>query len=265
VTPLSALDLMLAAVLVLAVGILNWLMRLRLERQLAIASVRTVVQLLLVGQVLRVVFAYANPLVISAIALFMVAVGGREIMARQQRPFRGWYGLLLNSGSLFVSSFSVTLFALLAIINNQPWYAPQYAIPLLGMLIGNTMTGIALSIDRLTDSLWQQRQMVEQRLLLGQPSDQAAGDIRRSAMRSGMIPIINSMAAAGLVSLPGMMTGQILSGTEPVEAVKYQILIMFLIAAGTGLGIMSAIWLADRRLFDSRHRLRLDLLGPGKR
>lgn len=96
--------------------------------------------------------------------------------------------------------------------------------------------------------------------MLRQSSDQAAREIRQDAMRSGMIPIINSMAAAGIVSLPGMMTGQILSGTEPVIAVKYQILIMFLIASGTGFGILAAIWMAQSKLFDHRHRLRLDRL-----
>jgi putative ABC transport system permease protein len=146
------------------------------------------------------------------------------------------------------------------IIANHPWYTPQYAIPLLGMLLGNTMNGIALSMDRMTETLWQQRQVVEQRLLLGQSAAEATAEIRRQAMRSGMIPIINSMAAAGLVSLPGMMTGQILGGSSPMDAVKYQILIMFLIAAGTGFGIMSAMWLLSRKLFDERDRLRLDQL-----
>jgi putative ABC transport system permease protein len=75
-----------------------------------------------------------------------------------------------------------------------------------------------------------------------------------------MVPIINSMAAAGIVSLPGMMTGQILGGTPPVEAVKYQILIMFLIAAGTGFGVICSIWMTSRHLFDKRHRLCLDQL-----
>jgi energy-coupling factor transporter ATP-binding protein EcfA2 len=80
----------------------------------------------------------------------------------------------------------------------------------------------------------------------------------------GMLPIINAMAAAGIVSLPGMMTGQILGGNPPVEAVKYQILIMFLIAGGTGLGVMFALWLTARRLFDDRHRLRLDRIKGGE-
>ena len=84
-------------------------------------------------------------------------------------------------------------------------------------------------------------------------------------MRTGMTPIINSMAAAGLVSLPGMMTGQILGGTPPVEAVKYQILIMFLIAGGTGFGVISAIWASGKVLFDHRDRLRLDHIKPERK
>jgi len=96
--------------------------------------------------------------------------------------------------------------------------------------------------------------------MLGETRSEAVADIRRDAMRTGLIPVINSMAAAGLVSLPGMMTGQILAGSPPVEAVKYQILIMLLIAVGTGFGVMVAVTLSARRIFDERHRLRLDRL-----
>ena len=96
--------------------------------------------------------------------------------------------------------------------------------------------------------------------MLGESWDQAISDYRRQAVRSGMIPIINAMAAAGIVSLPGMMTGQILAGALPVDAVKYQILIMFLISAGTGLGTLAAVSLGSRRLFDERQRLSLDRL-----
>jgi putative ABC transport system permease protein len=143
---------------------------------------------------------------------------------------------------------------------DSPWYTPQYAIPLLGMLLGNTMSGISIALDRLTQSAWQQRGVIEARLILGARSSEAIGELRRQAIRSGLIPIINAMAAAGVVSLPGMMTGQILAGTPPVEAVKYQILIMFLIAVGTGLGTMAAVMIGSRRLFDERQRLCLDRL-----
>jgi putative ABC transport system permease protein len=128
------------------------------------------------------------------------------------------------------------------------------------MLLGNTMTGVALALDRLTQSAWQQRDAIEQRLLLGQDRSEAASGIRHESIRAGLIPILNAMAAAGIVSLPGMMTGQILAGSPPLRAVEYQILIMFLIAAGTGLGTIASITLGARRLFDERHRLRLDRL-----
>jgi putative ABC transport system permease protein len=128
------------------------------------------------------------------------------------------------------------------------------------MLLGNTMTGVALSLDRLTESAWRERAVIEQRLMMGQPWQQAIGEIRRNAMRSGMIPIINAMAAAGIVSLPGMMTGQILAGSPPAVAVEYQILIMFTVSAGTGFGTLVAVSLGSRRLFDGRERLRTDRL-----
>ncbi len=122
------------------------------------------------------------------------------------------------------------------------------------------MTGISVAFERLTQSVWQQRNVIEQRLALGQDRAEAMLDIRRESIRAGLIPILNSMAAAGIVSLPGMMTGQILGGSPPLTAVKYQILVMFLIAGGTGFGTIAAIGLAGRRLFGSRHRLGLDRL-----
>jgi putative ABC transport system permease protein len=260
VKPLSPADLALAASLVLLLGLLSWRLQLGLGKQLAIAVVRTTVQLLLIGQVLRLLFAHAHPAYVFAISLVMLVAAGREAVARQQRRVRGAHGWLIGTGAMFLSSFTVTFLALFVIIGHQPWYAPQYAIPLLGMLLGNTMSGVALGMERVTESVWQQRAIIEQRLLLGQPATTAVSEIRRQAIRAAMMPIINSMATVGLVSLPGMMTGQILGGSSPMEAVNYQILIMFLICAGTGFGAVAAIFGVERRLFDTRHRLRLDVL-----
>lgn len=145
-------------------------------------------------------------------------------------------------------------------IQVDPWYTPQYLIPLLGMLLGNTMSGMAIALDNLTKSAWQERGAIEAQLILGESWSKAIGEIRREALRSGLIPIINAMAAAGIVSLPGMMTGQILAGSPPMEAAKYQIMILLLIAVGTGLGAIVAVWIGSRRLFDERQRLRLDRL-----
>ncbi len=259
---LGVLDLTLAASLLLLLSLVSFSLSLGLERRLLLSGVRTVIQLLLIGQVLRILFANGknNPWWIICMALVMLGVAVREVRARQKRRLRGVSGLGISSFSIFISSFSVTFLALTVIVQVHPWWTPQYAIPLLGMVLGNTMTGVALASDRLTSQLYDQRGMVEQRLLLGQTWQQAVGDIRKECTRTGMVPIINSMAAAGVVSLPGMMTGQILGGTAPVEAVKYQILIMFLIAAGTGFGVICSIWMTSRHLFDTRHRLRLDHL-----
>ena len=114
--------------------------------------------------------------------------------------------------------------------------------------------------SRLSRQAWEGRNRIEAQLLLGATWSEAIADIRRDALRAGLIPITNAMATAGLVSLPGMMTGQILAGSPPMEAAKYQLLIMFLIASGTGLGSVAAVWIGARRLFDGRHRLRLERL-----
>lgn len=265
VVALSPFDLMVAAGLVGMVAVLSWWLKLGLGKEVVVAALRTTVQLLLIGMVLKALFAYVHILWLVIMSMVMLTAAGREIMQRQNRRFAGWWGFGVGTLSMFISSFSITVLTLLAVIQLDPWYTPQYAIPLLGMLLGNTMTGIAVGLDRLTQTACDQREIIEARLMLGHPWQQAIMSIRKNSVRSGLIPIINSMAAAGLVSLPGMMTGQILSGTPPVEAVKYQILIMFLIAGGTGFGTVVAVGLGARRLFDERHRLRLDRLSPPKR
>lgn len=264
VVSLSSSDLAIAASLLILLSALSMMLSLGLERKIIFFSCRMTAQLLFIGLVLRFLFAGGSFLLILLMSVVMLLAAGREVQARQKRKIPGISGYLISVGAMFVSSFSVTVLALIVIIRVDPWYTPQYAIPLLGMLLGNTMTGISLALDRMTDQLYGRRNEVEQRLLLGQSWQEASREIRSDCMRTGLMPIINSMAAAGLVSLPGMMTGQILGGTPPVEAVKYQILIMFLIAAGTGFGVITAIWLSGIYLFDERHRLRLGILAHVK-
>lgn len=253
-------DIAISAGLVIALAVLSFYQRLALERQILIAGARTIIQLLLVGMVLKALFSDARLIWVMLMATVMLLVAGYEVMARQKRRLQGVWGFGIGAVSMFITSFTVTLFALLVIIGNEPWYQPQYAIPLLGMMLGNTMNGIAISLDRLMSGAWQQRTMIEGRLMLGQGWQEAIGELRRDALRAGMIPTINGMATVGIVSLPGMMTGQILSGTIPVEAVKYQILIMFMISAGAGFGAVIALHLGAKRLFDERQRLRLERL-----
>ena len=122
------------------------------------------------------------------------------------------------------------------------------------MILGNTLNGISLGLDRLGSELASKRDQVDTLLALGATRWEAARAAVQQAVRTGMIPTINSMMVVGLVSLPGMMTGQLLAGVDPLQAVMYQIVIMFLIAAGTSLGTVSVVLLGYRRLFTADHQ-----------
>jgi putative ABC transport system permease protein len=219
-----------------------------------------VVQLVLVGYVLTLLFAAASPLWTALAAFTMVLFASREIVARQKRRLAGVWKYGLGAACMLLAAGTITMFALLTELRPDPWYNPRYALPLLGMMLGNTMTGIGLGLDVLTNSVVRERAAVEACLALGGTRQQALLPIIRDSLRNGFMPIMNSMAAIGLVSLPGMMTGQILAGIDPIDAVKYQLLIMFLIAGGTGLGTLAAVMGGARLLTDHRHRLRLDRL-----
>lgn len=258
---LDLMDMGLAALLVLGNGALSVALGLGIARKLAIASVRMVVQLLLVGVVLTWLFSTMSPWLTLGIALVMVLFAGHEISARQDRRLIGWWGYGLGTGCMLIAAGVVTVFALTTQLRPDPWYDPRYAIPLLGMVLGNTMTGIALGMNTLTANVRQRKGAIEARLALGDDRRKAMAPVVRQALSTALTPIINTMGATGVVSLPGMMTGQILGGVEPVEAVKYQILILFLIAGGTGLGAVAAVLGGARRLTDGCQRIRLDRLG----
>lgn len=256
-------QLALSALLILVNVGLSMALKLGLARSLVIATLRMVVQLLLIGIVLEWLFTQDNPWVIVVISLVMTSVAGMAAVNRTQQRFVGiyWNSLL----SVLASSALVTGFAMAGIIQVQPWYDPQYLIPLLGMVLGNTLNGISLGLDRFMEGLASQQDQVEMLLTLGATRWEAAHHQVRDAIRVGMIPTINSMMVMGLVSLPGMMTGQILAGANPIDAVRYQIVIMFMIAAGTALGVFGVVLFAYYRLFSADHQLRLDHLYQARR
>jgi putative ABC transport system permease protein len=256
--PISDLQLALSAGLLLVVWLLSWRLRLGLGRDLVIAGARMVVQLLLVGLILGWVFSLQSPWLVLGIALAMTFLAAQS--AAQRSP-RRYHLLLLDSFvAILTSSFLVTGVALDAILRIEPWYLPQYVVPVLGMVLGNSLTGVSLATERFTSTLATERDRVESLLALGAPRREAVRGPQREALRAGLIPTINSMAVMGVVSLPGMMTGQILAGADPSMAVRYQIVIMFVIACATTLACVLWLELAFRRLFDSQHRLRAERL-----
>ena len=255
---LSYWQIALASLLILVNAAASLWLQLGLGRLLLIAAIRTVGQLLLVGLILEWVFRLNTWSSVVTVMACMTAIAGAAAVRRTPRRYAG---IWLNSVvSVWASSWLVTGSALFGIVNVEPWYQPQYSIPLLGLILGNTLNGISLGLGRLTDELIAKRTLVETFLALGATRWEAAQPVVQDAIRTGMIPIINSMMVAGLVSLPGMMTGQLLAGVRPMEAVKYQIVIMFLVASGTTLGVVGVVLLSYERLFSRSHQLRSEAI-----
>lgn len=255
---LSYLDVAIAACLILINGAISLGLQLGLEKRLAWASFRTVVQLSLVGLVLEKVFALQNWWLMLGLAIIMTTVAAWSAVGRVEHkmPLMKINSLL----SIFASSWFVTAVTLFAVIGHDAWknHPAHYVIPFLGLVLGNTLNGISLGMDKLGDQLKRRRGEIEMILSLGGTRWEAARSAVKNAVRTGMIPILNSMLVVGLVSLPGVMTGQLLSGTSPIEAVKYQIVIMFIISAGTALGTISVVLLSYRRLFNASHQFLYD-------
>ncbi|MEC8305664.1 MAG: iron export ABC transporter permease subunit FetB, partial [Planctomycetota bacterium] len=209
--------------------ILSIALRLKLERSLLIASLRMVTQLIIIGLALDWIFGQSEWYWVIGLATAMTSIAGFTAASRNERRYPGiWLDSLISIG---LSSWIATGFTLVIVQHgSSEKLTGQFIIPLLGMVLGNVLNGISVGLTTLTDSFATQKESIESQLALGATSYEAAKPMIQRALRSGMTPMINSMMVVGLVSLPGMMTGQLLSGVEPLEAVKYQIVIMFLIA-----------------------------------
>jgi len=259
---LEASDLAIAAVLILVDAGISIGFRLGLHRQLAVAAVRMVLQLLLIGVILGRVFAAASPPLTLLVVLVMIGIAGSEVAGRPERRLAG-YGNYIAGGTAVAFATGVTsILALTTALRPDPWYEARYAIPLAGIVLGNVLNAASLALDSLLDGAMREKAAIEARLCLGATARQAMAHLLRSAMRRGLLPVVNQMSAAGVVTLPGIMTGQILAGLDPMEAVKYQILLMFLLSGGAGLSAVAVVFLAARHLTDKRQRLRLDRLLP---
>jgi putative ABC transport system permease protein len=256
--PIGALEMLLATGLVLVPAACSLVLRLGMGRQILVGTIRCCVQLLAVGYVLEYVFGLDQPWGVALVAAVMLSAAAHTVLGRVHVRYRG--AVADTFLGLSVSAVAVLALTVTAIVQPAPWWSPRYTIPFLGMLLGNTMNGLSLGLGVWLESVRDHRERIESLLASGATRWEAAREGVAEAVRRGLTPILNAMAAAGLVSLPGMMTGQILAGNDPALAVRYQIVITFLIAATTSLGTLGVVLLAWRRLFDSEHRLRLDRL-----
>jgi len=240
-------QLLLATGLVVLVGLISVRLSLKLERELAVATLRTYLQLALLGFVLQWVFGVDTPWLVLLVLAVMVAAAAQLVAQRTPGAPRGVLGSSVVA--MAVSGFTVTFAVTGLIVQVDPWYMPRYVIPIAGMVLGNSMTGIALSLERLFADMDLRAEEITATLALGATPWEAAGDVVRSALRAGLMPTINAMAAAGIVFIPGMMSGQILAGVDPLAATGYQIVVMLMVSAATAIGSVAAVMLLFRKRF----------------
>lgn len=248
-------QLLISLVFILLAAAASLYYRLRMERDLVVGTVRTFAQLALVGYLLQFVFDLQNPWLILLLYLWMLFWAAQAIHGRVDESEVAILGPTFVA--MAVTFTLITVVVTSAVVQVEPWYKPQYFIPLGGMIAGNAMNAISISLERLLSGLRQQRGEVELILSLGGSWDEAARKLRREAIRAGMIPSVNAMMTVGLVSLPGMMSGQILAGADPTQAVRYQILVMLMLVGATALGTLIVVNLILRRCFTRHDQLRL--------
>ncbi|MCL2930745.1 MAG: iron export ABC transporter permease subunit FetB [Trichodesmium sp. MAG_R03] len=225
---LTITDMAMALGLIaIAIGLSAW-QKLGLEWQLLIATVRTIVQLIFVGYILAIVFTTKQPWLVITILALMLAIA--SVVARNRISQKIPLLLPLVWSSILTSTTLSISYTNLLVVKPELWYEPQYLIPLVGIVLGNGMNAAAIAGERLVNQINSNPVEIETYLSLGATPEQAIVKYRKDAIRGALIPTLNSMMVIGIVTLPAIVTGQLLSGINPLDAVAYQMLIMFLLA-----------------------------------
>ena len=253
---LSWLEVGVAASLLAVNAVVSLKLRLGLAKQIAWSSLRMTIQLAILGLVLKQIFDLSTPAPVLALAFVMTIIAGISAVRRIDHRYTSIYPTAIFA--VWASTWTVTSITVLIIVRPQPWHSPQVVIPLLGMVLGNSLTGISLGLDRFLSELRSRRGEVETLLTLGATRWEACRELFAGATKTAMIPILNTMSVAGIVSIPGMMTGQLLAGAPPIQAVKYQIMIMFVIAAAIALGVVIALAITYHRVTTTDHQVDWD-------
>ena len=250
-------DMSFVGILFFLILVLSIRERVNLEKQLIIGSLRTIFQLIMIGYIIEYVF-HLNRWYIVLLALsLMVLVATQTATARQKKKIKGLFGLM--GFSIFLGTLITTFIVIFVVLKIDPWYRPVYLLPLAGMILGNSMNSAAIAGERFYSELQSRLQQVETLLILGYDFKFACAKAKREAVKAAMIPTLNSMMTVGLVALPGMMTGQILAGANPVIATKYQIIVMLMIASTVTVTSILFVNLSMRRYFSKGQQIKMYL------
>jgi putative ABC transport system permease protein len=235
-------DLLIATGLLSTTLIISLKERLGLEKDLIVGAIRSFVQLMVIGYILQFIFDLNRWYLVILMLMIMLTAAGTNAFKRQQSRWKKLFWIITTA--IAIGSVIVLFLVIGVVLKVKPWYLPQYLIPLAGMIIGNSMVGAALAANRLATDLQQHRGEIELALSLGATARQAAQPYLKDSLKTSMMPTISSMMTVGLVQLPGMMTGQIIAGTNPNAAVRYQIVVVYMISAATAITvIIIVLWL----------------------
>lgn len=250
---IGPMQLAISLVFVCIAGGISIAYQLGLAKTLLVGTVRTFAQLFLMGYALKYIFQLDMGLPVVCVLALMIAAAAHIVYGRVPEKDVA-YGLPVF-GAMLASYIVVTIGVTSFVVGAKPWWEPQYFLTLGGMIAGNSMNALAISLERLFSNLRQRREEVEMKLTLGADYREASNDIAREAIRAGMIPSINAMMGVGLVSIPGMMTGQIIAGADPAEACKYQIVVMLMLTASTAISSILVVFLARKMCFGKAQQL----------
>ncbi len=238
--------------LVIISGLISRFLELGIEKELIVNTLRSFGQLILIGYLLEYIFSIEFVPLFFLVIFIMSLIGGKTVKDRAPSIPAGFW---LGSFSILIGAYtSIGLMLALGVISTDP----KYIIPLGGMLVGNAMNGCSLSMERLYRELKNNREKIELALSLGATSDKASDFSVKESVKAGMMPMLNFMKIVGLVQLPGAMTGMILAGASPIEAVKLQLIVVYMLLSGTSISTTVAILLSRRKMFNKYHQLVLD-------
>lgn len=245
----GSLELLIASIVVVLCCLLSFIKKHGVEKDLFIAGLRTVLQVLFLGFALKWIFAHPSLLVSVLVGLFMTVNSAINSRSRIKNKYPK-----LMMDSLFATVISIWPLTLVGsyLLKAEPWWQADLFLPLLGMLLGNVLSGISLGIDNFTHEVKTGKEELMTLTALGASTEEATSSLFKRSVRIGLTPLINAMTSMGLVSIPGMMTGQIIGGQAPEEAAIVQVITILLMAPGVYLGVITGLKLATRRLFDER-------------
>lgn len=249
VVDIGYLELFAAAALMLVAGLISFKLELGQTKRIVVSTIRCFIQLLAIGFVLQFLFAYQTWWIVMLVLIVMLVAATQIATSRVKTSLPGLIPLVFVS--ILVSSASVGFLVVELVVQASPWYNAQQVIPILGMVIGNTMSATAIALDRLLASMDAREDEMFTFVALGATPREAAMPSLKAAIGAGMTPTLASMSAAGIVTIPGMMGGQILAGADPLVAAKYQIVVLLMISAATTLAIVLICFLAYRKRFSA--------------